>query len=191
MPRPREFDRDEVLDRAVEVFWMRGYDRTSVQDLVNSMGIQRGSLYATFGDKHHLFLEALDRYIVLVPVVPPIANPIRIESLLSEETCLTPEDTFAPETPTDVVGVSIDRGIFLTWDVVEVEDLAGYRVYRSVARTGPFELLNSVIVEEASYADETAMEGGTYYYSVTAVDSTKAANESGRSEVAEARRLSP
>ncbi len=62
MARPREFDRDEVLDRAVEVFWMRGYDRTSVQDLVNFMGIQRGSLYAAFGDKHHLFLEALDRY---------------------------------------------------------------------------------------------------------------------------------
>ena len=65
-------------------------------------------------------------------------------------------------------GVSIDRGIFLTWDVVEVEDLAGSRVYRSGARTGPFELLNAVIVVEASYADETAVEGRTYYYAVTA-----------------------
>lgn len=62
MPRPREFDRDVVLDRAIEVFWTRGYDRTSVQDLVDSMGIQRGSLYAAFGGKHQLFLEALDRY---------------------------------------------------------------------------------------------------------------------------------
>ena len=41
MARPREFDRDEVLDRAIEVFWTRGYDRTSVQDLVDSMGIMR------------------------------------------------------------------------------------------------------------------------------------------------------
>lgn len=62
MPRPREFDRDTVLDRAIEVFWSQGYARTSVQDLVESMGIQRGSLYATFGDKHQLFLEALERY---------------------------------------------------------------------------------------------------------------------------------
>lgn len=62
MARPREFDRDVVLDRAIEVFWTRGYDRTSIQDLVDSMGIQRGSLYAAFGDKQQLFLEALDRY---------------------------------------------------------------------------------------------------------------------------------
>ena len=62
MARPREFDRDEVLDLAIKVFWTRGYDRTSVQDLVNSMGIQRGSLYAAFGGKQPLFLEALDRY---------------------------------------------------------------------------------------------------------------------------------
>lgn len=62
MGRPRTFDRDAVLDRAIEVFWSRGYERTSVQDLVDSMGIQRGSLYATFGDKRQLFLEALDRY---------------------------------------------------------------------------------------------------------------------------------
>ena len=62
MARPREFDRDDALDRAIEVFWTRGYDRTSVQDLVDAMGIQRGSLYGTFGDKQSLFLEALDRY---------------------------------------------------------------------------------------------------------------------------------
>jgi TetR/AcrR family transcriptional regulator, transcriptional repressor for nem operon len=62
MGRPREFDRDQALDRAVDVFWARGYTRTSVSDLTDSMGIQRGSLYAAFGDKHRLFLEALDRY---------------------------------------------------------------------------------------------------------------------------------
>ena len=62
MSRPKEFDREEVLDRAIDAFWARGYEATSVQDLVDSMGINRGSIYATFGDKHRLFLEALDRY---------------------------------------------------------------------------------------------------------------------------------
>jgi TetR/AcrR family transcriptional repressor of nem operon len=62
MGRPREFNREEALDRALQVFWTQGFERTSVEDLTESMGIRRGSLYAAFGDKHRLFLEALDRY---------------------------------------------------------------------------------------------------------------------------------
>ncbi len=62
MARPKAFDRQEVLDQAIEVFWDRGYEAASIQDLVEHMGINRGSLYDTFGDKHRLFLEALDRY---------------------------------------------------------------------------------------------------------------------------------
>jgi TetR/AcrR family transcriptional regulator, transcriptional repressor for nem operon len=62
MARPREFEHEAVLDRAMRIFWSRGYEATSVQDLVDHMGIQRGSLYATFGDKRALFLAAIDRY---------------------------------------------------------------------------------------------------------------------------------
>ena len=62
MARHKAFNREEVLDRAIEVFWAHGYEATSIQELVDSMGINRGSLYDTFGDKHRLFLEALDRY---------------------------------------------------------------------------------------------------------------------------------
>lgn len=62
MARPKEFNREEVLDKAVELFWYQGYEATSIQALLGSMGINRGSLYDTFGDKHSLFLEALDRY---------------------------------------------------------------------------------------------------------------------------------
>ena len=51
-----------VLDRAMRAFWSGGYEATSVQDLVDRTGIQRGSLYATFGDKRALFLAAIDRY---------------------------------------------------------------------------------------------------------------------------------
>jgi TetR/AcrR family transcriptional regulator, transcriptional repressor for nem operon len=62
MPRHKEFDRDEVLLKAMEVFWMRGYEAASIQDLVEHMGINRQSLYDTFGDKHALYLQSLDRY---------------------------------------------------------------------------------------------------------------------------------
>lgn len=60
--RPREFERDVVLDRAMQVFWSKGYEATSIQHLVARMGIQRGSLYDTFGDKRALFFAAMDRY---------------------------------------------------------------------------------------------------------------------------------
>jgi TetR/AcrR family transcriptional repressor of nem operon len=62
MPRHKEFDRDKALHKAMEVFWSRGYSAASVQDLVRHMGINRQSLYDTFGDKHALYLLALDRY---------------------------------------------------------------------------------------------------------------------------------
>jgi TetR/AcrR family transcriptional repressor of nem operon len=62
MARHKEFDRDEALHKAMEVFWARGYEAASIQDLVNHTGVNRQSLYDTFGDKHALFLQALDRY---------------------------------------------------------------------------------------------------------------------------------
>jgi TetR/AcrR family transcriptional repressor of nem operon len=58
----KQFDRDEVLDRAMAAFWTRGYEATSIDDLVEATGIGRGSLYGTFGDKRQLFLAALDHY---------------------------------------------------------------------------------------------------------------------------------
>jgi len=60
--RPKEFKHDVVLDRAMQAFWSRGYEATSIQHLVDRMGIQRGSLYDTFGDKRALFFAAIDRY---------------------------------------------------------------------------------------------------------------------------------
>ncbi len=62
MARHKEFDRDEALKKAMDVFWARGYEAASIQDLVEHTGVNRQSLYDTFGDKHTLFLQALDRY---------------------------------------------------------------------------------------------------------------------------------
>ena len=61
--RPREFDADAVVERAMGIFWTHGYHGTSLPDLLEATHLSRGSLYAAFGDKHTLFLLALDRYI--------------------------------------------------------------------------------------------------------------------------------
>jgi AcrR family transcriptional regulator len=60
--RPRAFDRDQALDRAMQVFWEKGYEAASMQDLLAAMQINAPSLYAAFGDKEALFLEAVQRY---------------------------------------------------------------------------------------------------------------------------------
>ncbi|MFK8053018.1 MAG: TetR/AcrR family transcriptional regulator [Woeseiaceae bacterium] len=60
--RPKQFDDDEVLARAMAVFWRQGYEATSLDDLIEAMGIPRQSLYRTFTDKHTLFLKALEYY---------------------------------------------------------------------------------------------------------------------------------
>ena len=62
MPWEKQFDVDEVLDKAMQAFWSRGYEATSMQELVDRTGINRGSLYSTYRDKHALFLAALRRY---------------------------------------------------------------------------------------------------------------------------------
>ena len=60
--RPREFDADEALDRALEIFWRKGYEGASLAELTEAMGINRPSLYAAFGNKEALFRRAFDRY---------------------------------------------------------------------------------------------------------------------------------
>ena len=62
MGRPKEFDEHEALMKAMRLFWVHGYKATSIQDLVDGMGIGRGSLYGTFGGKRSLFMRALHHY---------------------------------------------------------------------------------------------------------------------------------
>ena len=60
--RPRAFDADKALDRALQVFWRKGYEGSSLTELTRAMGINPPSLYAAFGNKEALFRRALDRY---------------------------------------------------------------------------------------------------------------------------------
>ena len=62
MGRPREFDTDAALEKAMRLFWTKSYEGTSVADLTEALGISRPSLYAAFGDKQSLFRAALERY---------------------------------------------------------------------------------------------------------------------------------
>jgi TetR/AcrR family transcriptional repressor of nem operon len=78
MGRSREFDENVVLQKAMELFWKQGYEKTSLSDLVEHMGIHRRSLYDTFGDKHTLFLKTIDCYNEL------IKNKIQAEILHAE-----------------------------------------------------------------------------------------------------------
>jgi AcrR family transcriptional regulator len=65
MGRPREFDMDAALDKAMEVFWRRGYEGATIAELTGAMGINPPSLYAAFGNKEGLLKAALDRYMVV------------------------------------------------------------------------------------------------------------------------------
>ena len=60
--RPRKFDREQALDRAMDLFWKQGFEATGIAQLSEHLGIGRQSIYCTFGDKRSLYLEALGRY---------------------------------------------------------------------------------------------------------------------------------
>lgn len=60
--RPREFDEQAVLNAAMDVFWRKGFEAASLADLCKATGLHKGSLYSAFGDKHQLFMRALEHY---------------------------------------------------------------------------------------------------------------------------------
>lgn len=82
MPRPKSFDPDTVLHKAMGVFWEKGYDAASISDLTAAMGINRFSLYDTFGDKHSLYIKALESY--EESIVTPILERINAFQSIGE-----------------------------------------------------------------------------------------------------------
>ena len=124
---------------------------------------------------------------IIVPVVPPLKNTARVESVASPEFCLVPVDTFAPPSPTGLVAVRSGEDVLLTWTEVERTDVTGYHVYRAESEDGPFVLLTEDVLPVPSYSDDAVASGQTYYYAVTAIDDARSANESERSELSEVR----
>jgi AcrR family transcriptional regulator len=97
--RPREFDTDVALDKALHVFWRQGYEGASLTDLTEAMGISRPSLYAAFGNKEDLFRRALDRYSESGPgatireaMSEPTARAVAQRLLHGAAKCLTDPD---------------------------------------------------------------------------------------------------
>jgi TetR/AcrR family transcriptional repressor of nem operon len=85
MARPREFDPDTVLERAMQVFWAKGFESTSLDDLCEATKLNRSSLYAAFGDKRALFLETIDRYgdRAVARISAALSWPLPIRELLA------------------------------------------------------------------------------------------------------------
>jgi len=85
MARPREFDADAVVDSAMQVFWAKGYEAASLDDLCEGTGLNRSSLYGAFGDKHALFLETLKRYgdRAVARVAAALSRPVPIREALA------------------------------------------------------------------------------------------------------------
>jgi TetR/AcrR family transcriptional repressor of nem operon len=85
MARPREFDPETVLERAMIVFWSMGYEATSLDDLCEATQLNRSSLYASFGDKRALFLETIDRYgnTSVARVSAALSRPVHIREAVA------------------------------------------------------------------------------------------------------------
>lgn len=77
MPRPREYEPEVALDRAMRLFWEQGYDGTSMADLVEATGVSRYGFYSELGDKTELFVRCVDRYsrVAIGPALQPLERP--------------------------------------------------------------------------------------------------------------------
>ncbi|WP_119726540.1 TetR/AcrR family transcriptional regulator [Thermomonospora amylolytica] len=128
MARTKEFDPDAVLQKALELFWERGYEATSMADLVEHLGIARASLYATFGGKRDLYMKALERYMEsadhierlsqpgpVLPAVRALFSSYLAESLRDRRGCMV-VNTAVELAPRDPVAA---RRVTAGWDVLE------------------------------------------------------------------------
>ena len=124
MARTKEFDPDAALRAALELFWARGYEATSLADLVEHMGVARASIYATFGDKRALYLKALDLY-------GEVTDPGLLARLSAPGPALPAVRDLVKSYAEEAAGENGRRGCFVVNTAVELaphEPLAARRV---------------------------------------------------------------
>jgi TetR/AcrR family transcriptional repressor of nem operon len=113
MARTKDFDEQEVLTKAIELFWRKGYNATSMQDLVDTLGISRSSLYDTYTDKHTLFVKALETY--------QVAAAARIQAIIDNSTSAKETVKKLLElATTDLLADKEQKGCFMVNAEVEV-----------------------------------------------------------------------
>ncbi|MET8772121.1 TetR family transcriptional regulator [Streptomyces sp. NPDC004658] len=113
MGRTREFDADQAIDRAMDLFWRRGYADTSLQDLLKELAIGSGSLYAAFGSKEQLYARALERYCALQAgtLVESLENATEIRPAVRQVlTDMIEADLTDPSRGCLVVNAATERG---------------------------------------------------------------------------------
>src|ERR1700754_1337851 len=99
MPRTKSFNEEEMLDKAKDLFWRKGFNGTPPQDILDETGLSRSSLYDTYGDKQSLFLKTLKRYrdretaAVITHLDGAEDVPLAIRRLFQE----TYQECFAPQ----------------------------------------------------------------------------------------------
>lgn len=137
MARLPEFDRGEVVQSALEVFWKDGYEASTIEKLLGAMGLNRGSLYAAFGDKERLFREVIDQYVDhMVPVLESTLlgrpNPVdAIRSFLERVSVLEPRHTRT-------------RGCLL---FNTISELAHTRPHLAAEASGKIDLLRELFIQ--------------------------------------------
>ena len=130
MARPREFDIDAALERAMQAFWAKGYESTSLDDLCEATGLGRSSLYAAFGDKHRLYLRALGRYEdgAAERIAAALARPLPVRKAIA---------AFVDRLIEDIVAGPGRRGCFIgncAAELARADRGAATRVRRSLER---------------------------------------------------------
>lgn len=127
MARTKEFDTDQALQAAMELFWAQGYAATSMADLVDHLGIARASIYGTFGGKEQLYLAALDRYSAIV-------DPQLVETLSRPGPVLPTIHALVQSYVATSTGTTRSRGCFVVNTAVELgphDSAAEHRVQAS------------------------------------------------------------
>jgi TetR/AcrR family transcriptional repressor of nem operon len=148
MARHKEFNRDEVLRKAMEVFWSHGYEAASINTLVKHMGINRQSLYDTFGDKHALYLQAIDLYrkvegrkmFELLERPGPVKKALRrlFQSVVKESLCdLARRGCFIGNAVSELAGRCPETAARACGDMAAVEE-ALYRTLLRGRKNGEF-----------------------------------------------------